>query len=74
MATRVRALIQPVDPRPAGLLLSDPRVAVDLVSTIENDYWWVTVTARIRVLGIVHPNGNHNTNSKPNLTLTLTHN
>ena len=27
MATRVHALIQPVDTRPAGLLLSDPRVA-----------------------------------------------
>ena len=31
MATRVPALIQPVDPRPAGLLLSDPRVAAQLV-------------------------------------------
>ena len=31
MVTRVRALIQPVDPRPAGLQLSDPRVAADLV-------------------------------------------
>ena len=32
MATRVRALIQPVDPWPARLLLSDPRVAADLVN------------------------------------------
>ena len=31
MATRAAALIQPVDPRPAGLLLSDPRVAAQLV-------------------------------------------
>ena len=31
MATQVHALIQPVDPRPAGLLLSDPRVAAKLV-------------------------------------------
>ena len=31
---RVRALIQPVDPRPAGLLLSDLRVAADLVIII----------------------------------------
>ena len=34
MATRVRALIQPMDRRPAGLLLSDPRVAADLVVPI----------------------------------------
>ena len=32
MATRVPALFQPVDPRPDGLLLSDPRVAAQLVS------------------------------------------
>ena len=31
MATQVHALIQPVDPWPAGLLLSDPRVAAQLV-------------------------------------------
>ena len=29
---RVRALIQPVDPQSAGLLLSDPQVAADLVT------------------------------------------
>ena len=33
MAKRVPALIQPVDARPAGLLLSDPQVAAQLVNT-----------------------------------------
>ena len=36
MVTRVPALIQPVDPRPAGLLLSDPRVPAQLVITSFN--------------------------------------
>ena len=33
-AKRVRTLIQPVVKRPAGLLLSDPRVAADLLLTM----------------------------------------
>ena len=39
MATQVPALIQPVDPRPAGLLLSDPRVAAQLVNYYQFDTW-----------------------------------
>ena len=50
MATRVPALIQPVDPRPTRLLLSDPRVAAQLV--MYNAKTWAAKKAQEKKLDV----------------------